>query len=169
MHESWCAAPTSAASRTRNDMREYADVALPRIEQQLTARVPIYAEVEALTLSFSLQRMREWLGPDHPVVRALLAKDSPRYARNAPGGGDEAGRPHGSQTAMGRRQGRRQRFSRPMIALARSLDANSRALRKQFEDEVEAPISAASEKIAGRAIQGLRNTGVTPTPRSRCA
>ena len=33
--------------------------------------------MEALTLSFSLQRMREWLGPDHPLVRKLLIKDSP--------------------------------------------------------------------------------------------
>jgi DNA-binding Lrp family transcriptional regulator len=49
-------------------LREYTDAALPRIEQQLYARVPIYSEVEVLTMSFSLQRMREWLGPDHPVL-----------------------------------------------------------------------------------------------------
>ena len=58
-------------------LREYTDAALPRIEQQLYARVPIYGEVEVLTLSFSLQRMRELLGPDHPIVRKLLTKESP--------------------------------------------------------------------------------------------
>ena len=40
-------------------LREYTDAALPRIEQQLYAQVPIYSEVEVLTMSFSLQRMRE--------------------------------------------------------------------------------------------------------------
>ena len=33
-------------------------------------------ELEQLTLSFSLERMREWLGPDHEIVRQLLVKDS---------------------------------------------------------------------------------------------
>ena len=39
--------------------------------------MPVYADLELLTLSFSLERMREWLGPDHPVVRRLLATESP--------------------------------------------------------------------------------------------
>ena len=40
---------------------EYSDAALPRIEQQLAASLPVYPELEKLTLSFSLERMREWL------------------------------------------------------------------------------------------------------------
>jgi hypothetical protein len=35
-----------------------------------------------------------------------------------------------------------------MIEFARSVDGDSRAIRTQFEDEVEAPISFASERIA---------------------
>jgi hypothetical protein len=35
-----------------------------------------------------------------------------------------------------------------MIELARSLDRDSRALRRQFEDQVEAPIAASSARIA---------------------
>jgi hypothetical protein len=35
-----------------------------------------------------------------------------------------------------------------MIELARSIDRDSRALRRQFDDEVEAPIAAASGRIA---------------------
>jgi hypothetical protein len=41
----------------------------------------------------------------------------------------------------------------PMIVLARSLDGDARAIRKQFEDEVEAPISAASERIAAERFK----------------
>src|SRR5262249_58562036 len=45
----------------------------------------------------------------------------------------------------------------PMIELARSVDAESRAVRKQYEDEVEAPVQAGSEKIARArfAIYGI--------------
>ena len=58
-------------------LREYADTSIPRIEQLLFASVPVYTEFETMTLSFSLERMREWLGPDNPVVRRLLTTDTP--------------------------------------------------------------------------------------------
>ncbi len=36
----------------------------------------------------------------------------------------------------------------PMIELVRLIDGDARAIRKQYEDEVEAPIAAAAERIA---------------------
>jgi hypothetical protein len=134
-------------------LREYTDAALPRIEQQLYARVPIYSEVEALTLSFSLQRMREWLGPDHPIVRKLLVKDAPdalatrlvaETKLNDPGVRKQLW--EGGKSAVDASQD-------PMIQLARSLDADARAIRKEYEDDVEAPISAASERIAAERFK----------------
>ncbi len=129
-------------------LREFTEGALPRIEQQLDAAVPIYAEVEALTLSFSLARMREWLGPDYPLVRRLLSHESP----------DSLATRVVAETKLDDAAVRRQLWeggkaavdaSRdPMIELARSLDGDSRLLRKQFEDEVEAPTVAAEERIA---------------------
>src|SRR5215469_5321181 len=70
----------AAAERPRPNTErlvEYRDAALPRVQQRLLAPVPAYPELEKLTLSFGLERMREWLGPDAPVVRQLLVKDSP--------------------------------------------------------------------------------------------
>ena len=129
-------------------LREFTEAALPRIEQQLDASVPIYAEVEALTLSFSLARMREWLGPDYPLVRRLLSHESP----------DALATQVVAETKLDDAAVRRQLWeggkaavdaSRdPMIELARSLDGDSRLLRKRFEDEVEAPMAAAEERIA---------------------
>jgi Peptidase S46 len=134
-------------------LREYTDGALPRIEQQLYARVPIYSEVEVLTMSFSLQRMREWLGPDHPLVRRLLAKDSPDTLTTRLVAETKLDDPlvrkqlwEGGKTAIDASRD-------PMITLARALDGDSRAIRKQFEDEVEAPMSAASEKIAAERFK----------------
>ncbi|HEY3654627.1 MAG TPA: S46 family peptidase [Steroidobacteraceae bacterium] len=134
-------------------LREYTDAALPRIEQQLYARVPIYSEVEVLTMSFSLQRMREWLGPDHPVVRKLLVKESPDALATRLVAETKLNDPlvrkqlwEGGKSAVDASRD-------PMIVLARSLDGDARAIRKQFEDEVEAPISAASERIAAERFK----------------
>jgi hypothetical protein len=42
-----------------------------------------------------------------------------------------------------------------MIELVRSIDADSRALRKRFDDEVEAPITAASTRIAAARFKAF--------------
>jgi hypothetical protein len=129
-------------------LREFTDGSLPRIEQQLYARVPIYPEVESLTLSFSLQRMREWLGPDHPMVRRLLARDSPESLATQLVAETKLDDP-GVRKALWKGGKPAIDASRdPMIVLARSIDPDARALRKAFEDEVEAPITAASTVIA---------------------
>ena len=149
-------------------LREFTDAALPRIEQQLYARCRSTPRSKSLTLSFSLQRMREWLGPDDPLVRSLLTKESP----------DSLATRLVAETKLDDPAVRKQLWdggkaavdaSRdPMIELARSLDGASRSIRKQFEDEVEAPIAAASETIAAAALQGLRHPACTRTPLSRC-
>ncbi len=73
----------AAAERAKpNDerLREYTDGALPRIEQMLRADVPVYPDLEELTLSFSLARMREFLGPDYPLVQPAAGPGLPGYS-----------------------------------------------------------------------------------------
>lgn len=134
-------------------LREYTDVALPRIEQQLDAHVPIYSEVEALTLSFSLQRMREWLGPDDPVVRRLLIQDSPETLATRLVAETKIDDPAVRKRLWEGGKAAVDASMDPMIVLVRSLDPEARAIRKRFEDEVEAPISTASERIAAERFK----------------
>jgi Peptidase S46 len=129
-------------------LREYTDAALPAMLDNLFERVPVYPEFEQLTLSFSLERMREWLGPDHPIVRKLMSKESPDALATrliAETKLDDAGLRkqlwEGGKAAV-------DASLDPMIVLARSIDGDSRAIRRQFEDEVEAPIGAAAQRIA---------------------
>ncbi|MGO9931592.1 MAG: S46 family peptidase [Steroidobacteraceae bacterium] len=135
--------------KPNNDrLREFTEASIPMIERDLFARVPVYPEFEELTLSFSLERMREWLGPDHPVVRRLLTKESP----------DELATRLIAETKLDDAALRQQLWvggkaavdasHDPMIEVARLIDGDARAIRKQFEDEVEAPIAAAAERIA---------------------
>jgi hypothetical protein len=136
-------------------LREFTDSMLPRIEQQLYARVPIYAEVETLTLSFSLQRMREWLGPDYPMIRTLLAKESPETLATRVVAESKLDDPEVRKQLWQGGKAALDQSRDPMIALARSIDGDSRALRRRFDDEVEAPIAAASARIAAARFKAF--------------
>ncbi|HEY2782009.1 MAG TPA: S46 family peptidase [Steroidobacteraceae bacterium] len=132
----------------KDRLREFTDAALPRLQRDLYARIPVYPEFEQLTLSFSLERMREWLGPDHPVVRGLMGKESPDalatrlIAETQVNDADFRKRLWvGGKRAVDASRD-------PMIVLVRSIDGEARAIRKQYEDEVEAPMAAAAARIA---------------------
>jgi hypothetical protein len=114
-----------------------------------------------MTLSFSLERMREWLGPDNPVVRRLLSKESPEAlaARLI------------AETKLDDADVRKQLWQGgrtavdasldPMLEVARAIDVDARAVRKRYEDEVEAPIAAAAERIAAARFKAY-GTNVYP-------
>src|SRR5690606_789620 len=140
---------------------EYAETELPRLRQQIEANVPIYPELETLTLSFSLERMREYLGPDHPLVRDLLAADSADALAASLVEGSKLADPNarlalwdGGLDAIGISDD-------PMIVLAREIDDDARAVRKRYEDEVEAPVDRATEAIALARFE-LLGTNVYP-------
>ena len=144
------------AERTKPNterLREYSDSALPRVVQRLEAPVPVYPELEKLSLSFSLERMREWLGPDAPIVRQLLSQDSPDTLAAKLVDGTQLGDPQVRKRLWDGGAAAVDASKDPMIVLARSVDAQARAVRKTYEDEVEAPDDAASEKIARARFQ----------------
>jgi len=129
-------------------LREYREAALPRVAQRLTAPVPVYPQLEKLTLSFSLERMREWLGPDAPIVRRLLAQDSPDSLAARVVDGSQLADPALRKRLWDGGQAAVEASHDPMIELARAIDGEARAVRKRYEDEVEAPVDAAAERIA---------------------
>ncbi len=141
--------------------REYTDSALPRIQQQLGAGAAIYPELEELRLTMSLERMREWLGPDHDLVRRLLSKESPAALAKRVVSQTKLGDPavrlelwKGGSAAIAA-------SNDPMIALARAIEPDARTLRKAYEDQVEAPMQIAGEKIAKARFAAL-GTSVYP-------
>jgi hypothetical protein len=142
-------------------LREYTEAALPRIEQRLGAPVPVYPELERLTLTMALERMREWLGPDAPVVRRLLTTETPAALAARLVAGCTLADP-AVRLGLWRGGGKAvQASADTMIELAKSVDAESRAVRKRYEDEVEAPETRGSERIA-KARFAAYGTGVYP-------
>ena len=134
-------------------IRSYTDAALPRIEQGLSAERPISKEYEKLRLTFSLEKMREWLGPDSEYVHRILGKQSPDGLAAELVAGSQLDDPkyrmalwEGGAEAVNASED-------PMIRLALEIDPEARALRERFENEVEAPLTRGEEMIADARFQ----------------
>jgi len=129
-------------------MRNYTDGALPQVKQRLFANTPINKDYEILGLTFSLEKMREWLGPDSKYVHAILGNDSPESLAakliNESKLDDAEYRESLWQGGMDAIKA----SDDPLIKLVLNIDADSRALLKQYEDRVEAPLVRGEEMIA---------------------
>ncbi len=148
-------------------LREYTTGKLPRLEQELFSTAPIYDEFEIFTLTFSLTKMREALGADHPFVRKVLGKESPATlaARVIKG------------TKLKELATRKQRFCKdgkdaackkaldasadPLLEFARRIDGDARAVRKRYEENVESVETKNGELIA-KARFAVYGTSIYP-------
>ena len=144
-------------ARTTRSTAEFTDASLAAISTDSAAR-PVYSELEVLTLSYSASSAcaNGWVGssggaptpcpresPDALAARLIAETklDDAEVRKQLWQGG---------KAAVGASLD-------PMIELAREVDGDARAVRKQYEDEVEAPIAAASEKNRRGALRGLRH------------
>ncbi|MCK6444923.1 MAG: S46 family peptidase [Planctomycetes bacterium] len=129
-------------------LREYSDAALESLEFQLFSPAPVYPDLEAHRLTMRLSQMAEVLGGSDPAVVAALAGKSPRARAEELIGGtklaDIAERKRlyeGGKAAI-------DASNDPLIGLVKALDAESRSLRKRWEDEVQSVERNAYAKIA---------------------
>ena len=142
-------------------LREYRDSALPSVEQELFSAAPIYKSLEAATFALALTQMREALGPEDPAVKASLNGKSPEEAAKALIGGtkldDVAVRKQlyaGGKAAV-------DASTDPLIVLMRNVDPEARAVRKRFDDEVDAVVRRDGATIARARFA---QTGFTQPP-----
>ncbi len=139
-------------------LREFRESALPSLTQSLFSAAPIEPDLEEVKTAFWLSKVREHLGPDHPTTRLVLGRDSPEDLARSLVRGTRLADP-----------GLRKRLweagtagtDDPMLALARRLDAAARAVRKTYEDEVEAVEDRESEILA-RARFRIAGTDTYP-------
>jgi len=151
----------AAAERTKPNaerLREFTEAAMQQLQQELEAAVPIYPELEQLTLGFSLDRMREYLGPDYPLVQTMLKEFSPDELAQALIAGTQLADPAIRKALWDGGQAAIDASKDPMIRLALLVDPEARALRKQYEDEYEAPNEAGAEKIAAARFKAFGTT-----------
>jgi hypothetical protein len=154
-------AAAERAKPNEDRLREYNNASLPLLEQRITAAVPVYPSLEKLTLSYSLERMREWLGPDDKLVRDVLGNESPDSLAAKLVDGSQLADPKVRESLWKGGAAAIESSNDPMIQLARRVDPDARAIRKRFEDEVEAPSDRASERIAAARFKAL-GTSIYP-------
>jgi len=129
-------------------LRGFADSDLPLLEKELLDPRPVYPDLERIALTLWLLKTREYLTVDDPQVRHLLGTESPEARAEQLVSGTHLADPkvrealwRGGATAV-------EAADDPLIRLVRDTDADARALRTRYEQEVEGPITRAQEKLA---------------------
>ena len=139
----------------------FTEAAMPRTKQLTLADRPIYPELETLQLYFSLDKMREFLGPDSTFVHEILGMKSPAVLADELVSGTRLADPEVRAKLWEADWETIQASKDTMVRLALAVDAQSRALHKRYEDEVEAPSDLAYEKIA-KALFAIHGTDAYP-------
>ncbi len=129
-------------------IRAYTNAALPQREQRLFAARPINKEFEKLQLTFSLEKMREWLGPDSRWVRMILGNEAPDVLASSLVSGTKLDNPAYRRQLWEGGVAAVEASDDPLIRLAADVDPGARELRSRYEDKVEAPRIRGEEMIA---------------------
>jgi hypothetical protein len=132
---------------------EYADSRLSGVQSGLFAERPVYPGLEQVRMEWWLSKTREWLTVDDPRVRGLLGQESPEQlsARLIEGTtlADPAVRRalwEGGLAAVEASQD-------PLIRYLLSIQDETRAIRSEWEEKVQAPTDRASEQLAALRFQ----------------
>jgi len=139
---------------------EYTDSRLALLAKTILDPQPVYPELERVVLEFWLSKLRENLTADAPGTKTFLGRQSPENLAAALAAsklGDPAVRKalwDGGLAAV-------QASTDPMIKFVLATDQASRAIRKQYENEVSGPIDRAAQRIA-RARFAIYGTSVYP-------
>lgn len=140
---------------------EFTDARRASLELNLYSPAPIYTDLEKLKLTDSLAFLSEELGADNSTVKKALGGKAPEArAAELIDGSKLADVNYRKQLAGGGVKAISESTD-PMIMLARSIDAEARALRKRYESEVQSSERASYAKIA-RALFDTEGTKLYP-------
>ncbi|MFM8890206.1 MAG: S46 family peptidase, partial [Planctomycetia bacterium] len=148
-------AAAEAAKPSGERLREYRDSNRASLELSLFSEEPVYDGLEIVKLADSLTALATALGPDEPLVKQVLAGQSPRERAAELVAGTGLGRRAAAAGGPPRADTRRALYdggraaldaaADPMLALARLVDPESRDLRKIVEAAGEAKRQAHAE------------------------
>jgi len=142
-------------------LRGYTVSALPQLEQRVLSPAPVHKRLEQLKITFGLEKLREILGQDNPVVRKTLGNESPdsmaaRLVRET-----TLDDPDQRRKLWEGGLGAIKKSKDPIIRLMRALDGDARELLGRYEDGYQAPLRQAEEDIA-EARFNILGTSVYP-------
>ena len=140
---------------------EYTDQALVQVQQEISAPIPVYKDLDELKLAFLFTFIRRDLGTDDPFVQKMLGKESPEQLAHRLVSGTHLDDPKVREGLYKGGQAAIAASADPMIVFVASIDRELRAVRKEYESRVDAPTRAAAERIA-KARFAVYGTSVDP-------
>lgn len=134
-------------------LAEYADSRLSGVQSRLFAERPVYPELEQIRLEWWLSKTREWLTVDSPYMAALLGKESPETLSARVVAGTTLADPAVRRALWEGGLPAVQASTDPLIQYVLAIDADSRAVRAEWENKVDGPTARASEQLAAARFQ----------------
>jgi hypothetical protein len=138
-------------------LREYRESNLESLKFELFSPAPLYPDLERTKLLTGITFLAEQMGGGHPLVNKILEEKSPGkrvdelLATKLFDSAERKRLVEGGRKAV-------EASTDPMIAFARTIDADARALRNRFEEEVEEPERQAYAEIAKVRFAVLGNS-----------
>jgi hypothetical protein len=149
--------PVERAKPDDERLLEFTASRISRRERSLLAVSPVHAALERLEIEFWLLKTREYLGADHPAVKALFgARSAAEIAQDVVAGSrldDPAVRKR-----LWENPAEVVASSDPAIVLAGKIDAASREARKAYQSRITGPLAAATERLAALRFDVLGDT-----------
>ncbi len=118
-------------------LREYRESALQSLELELFSEAPIYPDFEKFKLARSFAFWKSQM-PDDPMVERVLRGRTPEQAAADLVDGSKLADVKARKALAEGGMKAIEAGDDPMVKLALAIDADARALRKRFEDQVEA-------------------------------
>jgi Peptidase S46 len=140
---------------------EFTDQALVEVQNEISAPVPVFKDVEELTLTSIFRWTRRDLGTDDSFVRKMLGKESPEQLAHRLIAGTHLDDAKVREALYTGGQSAISSSTDPLIVFAASIDPDLRATRKEYEAKVDAPVRSAAERIA-KARFAVYGTTVDP-------
>ena len=139
-------------------LEEYIDSNLEILKNRLYSPAPLYDDLEEATLASHLALVVEKLGRTHAYVKAVLGDASPAEVAKAAVAATKLKDPAARKALVEGGPAAVAASTDSMIVLARKIDPFARELRKFMEDEVEAPVTRAGEKVAQARFKAYGRT-----------
>jgi hypothetical protein len=136
---------------------DYTRANLAATQKALTTNAAVDADLDKLTLSFSLEKMREALGPDNPLVVKILGTLSPRRRAAELIEGSSLNDPEKRRLLLEAGPSAILVSNDPMLVLARSVEDDWRVMQKRHAER-DATQDKYSSQIERAAFQVFGNS-----------
>jgi hypothetical protein len=136
----------------------YTESALPLLEKEVLDPKPIHPWLDELELEWALSKAREYLGADDPDTKLLLGKESPEGLAARLVKGTKLADPAYRKALWNGGKAAIDASNDPMIVFARKIDARQRDLQKLYNEQYDAPVTAAQAKLSQARFAAYGNS-----------